>query len=513
MPQKRTSMRKIREIIRLRFECNLTVRQIVTCVEVSVGKVSQIINRAKDAGLSWPLPEDMNDDNRLTAVLFPENQSESDPIRPQPDWSAICCELKRKHVTRELLWQEYRETTPDGYGYSRFCELLRDFKKTLEPVLRRDHKAGEKLFVDWAGLKMVYYESGQKKEASVFVAAMGASNYTFADVYRDEKQASWDQGHISCFEFLGGVPQLVVPDNTKTGVTQPSHYEPDLNPNYSALIAHYGAAVLPARPYEPTDKAKVETAVQIVERKCMAPLRKVTYHSFGELRAAFSTKVSELNELKFQKLRGTRRQLFDELDKPVLSPLPANCYERGSWIDARVYEDYHVSINRHYYSVPYRLIGEKVNARLTATVVEIYHCGSRVASHVRNDEPARATTTPEHRPPKHAAVIDLSRDGFLEKAQKVGPFCEQMIHRTMDHFPHPEMGFRSCAGILRLAKDHGDDRTERACCTCLSMELAGFKPVNNMLKNSMESQTTEIQEPPALNHRNVRGPQQFKQSS
>jgi transposase len=506
-------MRKIREIIRLKFECNLSVRQISVCVESSVGKVCEITRRAKVADLSWPLPEDLNDDDRLKAVLFPENQVEPEPNRPLPDWNAICRELKRKHVTRELLWQEYKRDHPNGYGYSRFCELLREFKKTLEPVLRRDHKAGEKLFVDWAGMKMVFYENSQKKEASVFVAALGASNYTFADVYRDEKQASWDQGHISCFEFLGGVPQLIVPDNTKTGVTKPSHYEPDLNPNYSALISHYGAAVLPARPYEPTDKAKVETAVQIVERKCMAPLRNRVFHSFGELREAFAIKVKELNLLKFQKLRGTRRQLFEELDKPALAPLPANSYELGSWVDARVYEDYHISVNRHYYSVPYRLIREKVSVRITKTVIEIYHRGLRVASHVRCDEPAKATTSPEHRPPKHAAVINLSRDSFLEKAQKIGPFCEQMIHRTMNHFPHPEMGFRSCAGIIRLAKEFGSERTEKACCKCLSMELTGFRPVKNMLKNNMENQTAAFQEPPKTMHRNVRGPQQFRKSS
>jgi transposase len=505
-------MRKIREVIRLRKGCNLSVRKIAKSVELSVGKVSDITQRAEKASLGWPLAEDLNDDNRLEALLFPENHAEVEPNRPTPDWNDVCRELKRKHVTRELLWQEYKQQYPDGYEYSRFCDLLRNFKKTLEPVMRRDHKAGEKLFVDWAGMKMIFHENGQKKEASVFVAAMGASNYTFADVYRDEKQANWDQAHISCFEFLGGVPFAVVPDNTKTAVTKPSHYEPDLNPNYSALLIHYGVAPLPARPEEPTDKAKVETAVQIVERKCMAPLRNQTFFSFGELRSAFTEKVKELNDMKFQKLRGTRRELFEELDRPALSPLPAARYEMGSWVDARVYDDYHISVNRHYYSVPYRLIGEKVNVRLTAHVVEVYHRGTRVACHVRNDELARATTAPEHRPPKHAAVIELSCDRFLEKAHNVGPFCSEMVRRTMDHFPHPEMGFRSCAGLIRLAKDFGVDRTEKACCRCLSMELTGFKPVRNMLENNMENQTAEFQEPRNTTHRNVRGPQQFRKS-
>lgn len=510
MPQPRTTMRKTREIIRLHFECGLSGRKVAKSVNLSAGKTSDIIRRAKAAGLTWPLESRFNDDSTLEDILYPELVPEPEPYRPVPDWDETCRELRRKGVTRELLWQEYKAAHPDGYEYSRYCELLRNYKKHLEPVLRQEHRAGEKLFVDWAGLKMTYFENGCKKEASIFVAAMGASNYTFAQVYRDEKQANWNLAHIECFEFLGGIPELIVPDNTKTGVTKPSYYEPDLNPNYSALISHYGAAVLPARPAEPTDKAKVETAVQIVERWVIAPLRKMVFHSFGELRQAVNAKLRELNERPFQKLSGNRRQLFEEVDRPVLRPLPNSRYEMGAWCDATVYQDYHISIDRHFYSVPYRLIGERVSTRCTATTVEIYHKGNRVAIHRRSDQPGRATTAQEHRAPQHAAVIEMNCDKFLEKARKIGPFCEEMLRRTMDHFPHPEMGFRSCAGIIRLAKDYGPERTENACCRCLSMDLTGYKPLRNTLQNNLEDKPAEYREPNSPNHRNVRGPNQFR---
>lgn len=510
MPNPRLSMRKTKEIIRL-SSCGLSLRQISNSAAVSVGKASDIVKRACAASLQWPLPEGM-DDVALENVLYPESFEAAEADKHVPDWAEISKELRRKGVTRQLLWREYKQRHPDGYEYSRFCELYRAYKKKLEPVLRQEYAAGEKLFVDWAGQKIGFWENGKQHQAHVFVAAMGASNYTFVQVYRDETQSNWDMAHIECFEYLGGVPEIVVPDNTKTGVTKACYYEPELNPNYTALVNHYQAVVIPARPGEPTDKAKVETAVQIAEREVLAPLRKVEFQSFGQLREAIATKCTELNQRPFQELPGSRLSLFEEVDKPVLRPLPATRYELGSWLDAKVHPDYHISVDKHYYSVPFRHIGELVNVRLTARTVEIYLRGQRIAAHARSHERAKATTQAEHRPPQHSALMNRTRDNYLARGQKVGPFCEQILRKTMEHFPHPEMGFRSCDGILRLARQH-PERIEQACSRCLDLGLSGFRVVDNTLRNNLENQIAAYEEPPIPNHRNIRGRHHYSKNS
>ena len=499
--QGKTSMRTAREILRLHFEGRLADRAIARSCMKSATTVGEIIKKFKSAGLEWPI--DMGDEE-LEDILFPKPASTEGPH--QPDWHALLLELKRhKSVTRMLLWKEYIERHPNGYKYSQFCHHLSEAARSVDPVMRQDYKAGEKLFIDWAGVKLPYIENGIAREASMFVAALGASNYTFVQVYPDEAQASWNLGHVECFEFLGGVPELIVPDNTKTGVTSPCYYDPDINSSYHELALHYGTAVVPARVRRPQDKAKVETAVQIAEREITAPLRNVTFHSLSELRTAVREKLDALNGRKFSKLNGSRNSLFDDLDKPVLRPLPSRRYSMGSWVKCTVFKDYHIQVEKHYYSVPWKYIGDVVEARIGASVVEVYRKGTRIACHKRSNEPGRSTTLEEHRPRKHNAMLQRSSQYYLEKAEKVGGNCVKTIAHTLDWYPHPEMAFRSCEGIFRLGRDYGTERLEKACYIAVKAETGGYKFILNVLRNNRDQFELIPTSTPTPTHANLRG--------
>ncbi len=500
--QGKTSMRTAREILRLHFEGRLADRAIARSCQKSATTVGDIIRRFKASELDWPT--DVDDEGLERAIFASFSQPAEESM--QPDWHGLLIELKKhKGVTRKLLWEEYRETNPGGYRYSQFCHHLKVASKSVDPVMRQDHKAGEKLFIDWAGVRIPYVENGILREASMFVAAMGASNYTFVEVYRDEAQASWNQGHMDCFEFLGGVPELVVPDNTKTGVTSPCYYEPDINSSYHELALHYGTAVMPARVRKPQDKAKVETAVQIAEREIAAPLRNMMFQSLGELRTAVRQKLDLLNARDFSKLDGSRNSLFEYLDKPALSELPSRRYSMGTWVKCSVFKDYHVQVDKHYYSVPWKYIGEEVQARIGASVVEVYRKGTRITCHVRSHEPGRSTTLKEHRPEKHNAILKRNSQDYLDRATKIGENCHKTIAHTLNWYPHPEMAYRSCEGIFRLGKDYGHDRLERACQIAVQAESGGYKFIRNVLKNNRDQFELTPAPDPTPTHANLRG--------
>jgi transposase len=375
-------MRKIEEILRLKYEARLSHRAIAQSCSVSPSTVSEYITHAKAAGLSWPLPEEINNE-KLNELLFPQRGSASGHNIPQPDWAEVHKELRRKSVTLSLLWVEYRQEHPGGYGYSQFCYHYRMWAKQLKPMMRQKHKAGEKLFVDYAGqmVPVVDPQTGEIRQAQIFVATLGASNYTYSEAHWSQDLPNWIGAHVRTLAFLGGVPEVLVPDNLKAGVKSPHLYEPDLNPTYLDFAQHYGVAVVPARVRKPKDKSKVEVGVQVVERWILAPLRDRTFFSLAELNQAmwellvellrdrtfFSLAelnqamwelLVELNERPMRHLGQSRLQLFESLDKPALAPLPAQPYEFARWKKARVHIDYHVSFEKHYYSVPYNLIGK-----------------------------------------------------------------------------------------------------------------------------------------------------------
>jgi len=503
-------MRKVQEILRLRLGLGLGLRQIARSLSISHSTVSEALERFQKAGMTWPLPEGMGE-AALEELLYSHNAAANN--RPLPDWKQIHQELKRKGVTLRLLWEEFKEEHPDGHQYSQFCEIYRNWRRTLDPVLRQTHRYGERLLVDYAGptLPVINPATGEITEAHMFVAVLGASNYTYTEPVLSMDLHSWISSHVRAFEFFGGVPELLVPDNTKTGVTHPSFYEPDLNPTYAELARHYGIAVLPTRPYKPRDKAKAENAVQVVERWVMAPLRNRQFFGLGELMTANRELLDELNDRPFQKLEGSRRSLYETLEKPALKPLPVEPYEYSEWKKARVNIDYHVEVHHNFYSVPFSLLRQEVDVRVTDRVVEIFHGGKRVASHLRLTGKGRHLTETGHMPAAHQKHLEWTPSRLINWAKTVGPETAKMVQAIMEDKPHPEQGYRACLGIMRLERSYGRERLEAASHRALSYRALSYRYLKNILDNGLDSAPlpTEDGSPPPLEHQNVRGPGYF----
>jgi transposase len=500
-------MRKIREVLRLRWEQGLSHRQIVASCRIGQGTVVEYLRRARAAGLTWPLPAALTD-AELEHRLFPPPATVPAAERPLPDWLAVHRELRKKGVTLLLLWEEYRSDHPKAYGYSRFCELYQQWRQAAEPRMRQVHKAGEKLFVDYAGQTVPVADraTGAIREAQIFVATLGASSYIYAEATWTQALPDWIGAHVRAFAHLGGVPELVVPDNLKAGVTAASYYEPDLNPTYQELARYYGIAVVPARVRKPRDKAKVENGVQQVERWVLAPLRNRTFFSLVELNGAIREQLRALNGRSGPGLPASRRELFESLERPALRPLPAQPYELAVWKKARVHIDYHVQVEHHYYSVPYRLVRQEVEVRLTAATVELFHRGERVASHRRSERRHGFTTLPEHMPAGHRAYAERDRDRLLQRARECGAATEELFHQILAARRHPEQGYRACLGILRLAQVHGAERLERASQRALEVGALSYRSLQAILKHRLEEQPLPEEPSSApLQHPNIRG--------
>ena len=509
MPAERLSMRKIHEVLRMKFELGLENRQIGRSCGIPHSSVGNYLSRAKAAGLSWPLPPDL-DEEGLELKLFPVDPRRPEGSVPLPDFASIHTELRSyKHVTLQLLWQEYKQVHPEGYQYSRFCELYSRWKQQLDVVLRQDYRGGEKLFVDHAGqtIPITDPKTGKTTEAYLFVAVLGASNYTYAEATDRRDLAAWIGSHVRTLAYLGGVPAIVIPDNWKTGVKDPCFYEPDLNPTYAGWAEHYGTAVIPARVRKPRDKAKVENGVLIAERWILAALRKRTFFSVTELNQAIRERLVRLNERKFCKLDTTRARLFEEVDRPALMPLPVQPYQFALRKKVRVHCDYHVEAERHYYSVPYRYVHEQMEARIGEKTVEIFRCGRRIALHVRSFAVGKHTTLPEHRPPQHQD-LEWTSDRMIEKGKAVGPATVGVLKRVMESRPHPELGYRSCLGIIRLGKRYSNQRLEAACQRALTLNACAYRSIQSILSTGLDRQPVEPAEvSPAHKtvHTNVRG--------
>lgn len=516
MPRKRVSMRKTREVLRLYFDLKLGQRQVARSASVSQSTVHNYLERFTAAGLSWPLPAEMTE-AELAAALFPADPGKGarrKAERPLPDFAHIHEELQgHKHTTRQLLWEEYRAAQPDGYTYGRFCYLYQRWKQQRDVVLRQEHRPGEKLFVDWAGTTIPIYDpqTGEVRQASLFVAVLGASNHTYAEASENQQMVAWIGAHVRTFEFLGGCPELVVPDNTKTGVAKPCRYEPDLNPTYQEMAAHYGVGVLPARPRKPRDKAKVEVGVQITERWIIAALRHRKFFSLGELNLAIREQLDKLNRRPFKKREGSRQSLFLETEKAALRPLPAERFDLSVWSQATVNIDYHIQFERSFYSVPYQLTRQTVEVRATPTTIEIFHKGQRVASHLRARKPYTPVTNPDHRPASHRAHLDWPPSRMIQWARTVGPRTAEMVERILEAFPHPEMGYRSCLGIIRLGQRYPATRVEAAAERALLTGAVSYKSLDSILRRHLDQQPLN---PPSTRplpgHDNIRGAAYFE---
>lgn len=511
MPTKRLSMRKIKEVLRLNA-CGISNRKIAQSCHISRPTVRKYLDRAAEAGLSWPLPTDLTE-SVLEQRLYPDAQHHESQVKTIPDWVHIQKELRRKHVTLFLLWEEYREQHVDGYQYSWFTEHYRRWAGKLDWVMRQDHRAGEKLFVDYAGhtIPIVNPHTGEIHEAQIFVAVLGASNYTYAEATLTQNLQDWMGSHQRTFDFLGGVPEIVVPDNLRSGVSKAHRYEPDINPTYQALAHHYGVAIIPARVRKPKDKAKAEVGVQIVERWILAALRNRPFFSLRELNQAIQKLLLRLNNRAFKKLPGSRQSLFAELDQPALKPLPVEPYTYAEWKKVRVHIDYHVEIKGHYYSVPHPLIKKQLDARISAHTVECFHKDKRVASHVRSIQKGGHTTVREHMPESHQKYGDWSPERIIKWAESMGPLTAKTITAVLSSRQHPQQGYRSCLGILRLSQSYGEDRLEAACGRALLLGTHRYKSIESILKHGLDSKPVPEQQELNLpeDHGNIRGPSYY----
>ncbi len=503
-------MRMIKEILRLRYSNGLNQKQISKALGCARSTLQECLQRASTAGLSWPLPGEL-DDEQLESMLYKGNGATISK-KSQPDCLHIHNELKRKGVTLELLWHEYKAEHPDGYGLSQFSVIYRRFEGSLDITMRQNHQAGHKVFSDFAGttVPIVNPHTGEMHPAHLFVCALGASSYTYCELFWSESSESWCNGHANAFSYFKGCPKIVVPDNPKPVITQACRYEPDVNPSFAQMAAHFGVAVIPARVRRPKDKAKVEAAVGIATRWILAVLRNRTFFSLAEANVAVKELLVKLNQRPFTKLPGSRLSAYEEYDKPALQPLPAEPYEYRHIKKATVHIDYHVEFEGHLYSVPYQNRGRTVEVHAGKNTVEIFLSGRRIASHVRSFSKGAPTTLPEHMPKNHRQYADWSPERLINWASKSGPCTAELVRLIMDKRKYPEQGYRSCLGILYLSKTIGNERLEAACKRAVAANALSYKSVKSILDVGLDKRPLP-QKPRQLVivHSNIRGAASF----
>jgi transposase len=521
-------MRHLREILRLRYDLHLSERQIAQSCRISKTSVGTYLKRARTAGITWPIPEHLDDvslENTVFAKFGLQSQDPSqatntaEPRAGQIDWSQISLELKRKGVTRRLLWHEYHARGEFKFVYSTFTTQFKAWQSGQRLSMRQIHKAGEKVFVDYAGMTIAItnQETGELTPTQVFVATLGASNYTFVEATRTQGVEDWLGSHKRMLEYFAGVPEIVVPDNLKSGVKSPSYYEPEINRAYTEFAEHYGLAVIPARVRKPKDKAKVEVHVQIVEREILAPLRNRTFFSLIEANTAIRELLEVLNARPFQKLEGSRKSVFETLDKPELKALPVEAFQISEWRKAKINIDYHLEVDGHYYSVPYKFVRENVEVRLTRNTLEVFHTGKRIASHARvADLPkyrGRHSTITEHMPKAHQKHSEWTPQRLVNWANQTGPSTAKVVQTILESRTHPEQGYRSCLGLLRLGKSYGAERLEAACKRADHLRAYSFKSVQSILQNNLDLEPIALEETRRemqFVHGNLRGAAYYK---
>jgi transposase len=508
-------MIKLKEVLRLTYEARLSVRQIAACLSLSVGAISKYQQRAEAAGLGWPLPVDLSD-KALQAILQPPRKTDTSSVQVEPDFEQMAAELTHKGMTRQLLWEEYASTNPGNhYSYPHYTVLFRRWRKKQQLSMRQYHRAGEKLFVDYCGptMSVVNPDSGEIRFAQVFVAVLGAGSYTYAEATWSQSLPDWIGSHVRAFEFYGGVPEIVVPDNLRSAVSKSCRYDPDINPTYQQMAEHYGVAVIPARPYKPKDKSKAEVGVQLVERWIMMRLRKQTFYTLASLNLAIRSLLVELNNRPFKKRPGSRLSQFKQLDQGALKPLPCSAYAYRHIKKARVHLDYHVEYDNHYYSVPYQLVKEEVVVHAGDTTLAIFYQGKQVAIHPRAHHHGGHTTDPNHMAKAHRAHQEWSPQRFLRWAGDVGPHTEAVVRYQLESRRHPEHGYRACLGLLSLIKKYGKQRLEAACRRAQHIGAMQYKNIASILSKSLDKVPLETDSPEQtslpLLHDNVRGPDYY----
>jgi len=514
MSRPRLAMRKVRDVLRLALGQKLSIREVAASLRVPRSTVADHLKRAELAGLSWPLPEEL-DDGALEALLFPKPPP-PEVIRPVPDWNEVHRELRRPGVTLMLLWFEYRERHPYGYGYSQFCHRYREFAERVDLVMRQEHKAGEKCFVDFPGQRLPIYDRRSAAvafEAELFVAVLGASNYLYAEAVASQKLPQWIAAHVHALEFFGAVPRIMVCDNLRSAVKNAHRYEPEINASYQDFAAHYNTAVIPARPYKSRDKAKVEAGVLLAERWILARLRNRRLYSLHEANLAIRELVGALNDRPFKKIEGTRRSLFEQIDLPAMGPLPSVPYDVATWrLQMKVNIDYHVEADRHYYSVHHSLVGRHVDVRIGSNTVEIFHAHKRVASWRRSWKRGGYSTDPAHMPESHRRHAEWSPRRIVAWASQTGPATAELARAILESRPHPEQGYRSCLGVIRLAERYGPKRLEAAAARALAVRAYSYRSVESILRHGLDREPLPKSRPARVHprHDNLRGPSYYR---
>jgi len=512
MAAKRITMRKIRDILRLRYAAGLSIRQIKDSTKVSVGAIQKLLSKAQELELSWPLPDDL-DDTALAALFYPGADTRPSSRFQVPDWAAVHQELKRKGMTLQLLWEEYTQQYPNRcYSYSQFCDRYRHWRGKQQRSMRQTHKAGEKCFVDYCGQTVPIIDpmTGEIRNAQVFVGVLGASNYTYAEATLTQSLPDWLGSHARMLSFFGGCPELIIPDNLRSGVSKACRYDPDLNASYQQLAEHYQVAVVPARPYRPKDKAKAEVGVQIVERWILARLRRHSFFSLAELNQCIRSLLDELNRKPFKQLPGNRLEAFEQLDKPALKPLPAQPYQYVEIKPVKVNIDYHVQHNQHHYSVPHQYVGETLELHASDTLISLYFRQRQVATHPRSRRPG-TTTEASHMPKRHQKQQQWTPGRLKNWAKDIGPQVLTWVDHQLSSKDHPEQAYRVCLGLLNLSRDYPSQRLNAACSIANREGLLRLKQIKSILQSRRDQlpEQLELQAEIPQDHENIRGPHNF----
>ncbi|MCP1748698.1 transposase [Bradyrhizobium japonicum] len=502
-------MRQIRQMLRLARD-GVSAREIGRTLGVARSTIQDNLKRALTAGLAWPLAGDLTDAVLEQRLFAHAGVRRGFRRRREPDWASLACELKRPGVNLMVLWEEYRAVHPEGYGYSRFCDLFREFDRRLSPTMRQDHPAGDKVFVDYSGKKIMIVdrETGVVRDAEIFVAVLGASNYTYAEATWTQTLPDWIEAHVRMFRFFGGVPRLVVPDNLKSGVHRASFYDPEINRSYGMMASHYGVGILPARPRKPRDKAKVEAGVRFAQTYILGRLRRQTFFSLAEANAAIAAALERINAHIMRRLGVSRRQLFETVEMSVLASLPDADYQFAEWRVARVSLDYHVEIDGFFYSVPHGLIREQVDVRATTRTIELFHRGSRVAAHQRRYGGRRHGTDPDHMPSAHRRYAEWTPERFRRWGRSIGLNTEGLVLAILANRPHPEQGFRTCLGVLRLFKDLDPERAELIAARAVAVRALTYKSIASIIANKLDRSARPTDDV-VVDHPNLRGPGYF----
>lgn len=499
---RRLDMLKAREILRLKFEAGLSVRDIGSACNCGKSTVSDLLKRAQMAEITWPIELT---DKQLMSALYPPTESRISP--PEPDMEYVFREMKAKNVTLMLLWEEYKEKHPGGIMYTQFCDRYRKFKRQNNLSMHKEHKAGEEIEVDWAGSTMSYIDpaTGEERTAYIFVSVLPASSYPFAYAYGDVKQPNWVDAHVRAFEYYGGVPKITISDNPKTAVITPDLVDPVLNKSYHEMARHYGTTLIPARAYKPKDKAADENMVLNVSRRIIAALRNRQFFSLQEINKAIEEELVKLVNRPFQKREGNRQTAFEAIDKPCLQPLPKTRYEYAEWKETKVQFNYHVDYDGFYYSCHFSYVNQHCSIRATSKMIEIYIGMERIATHPRNyNTYKRYTTLEEHMPEEHKAVSGWSSDRFLSWAEKIGPHTRKLVKNILESREYPVQTYRACMGVMRLSKSYSAELMEKASCLALEKNICSYKYFSIMLKQVAKTPEKEEKEK-IIQHENVRG--------